>query len=352
MAARNVDDLAGLRSVITSAVTKPSTPYNVTANNPTGNGLDLAWSYPFGGAYVYRVFRSTDNAAWSRILTVATSPQADSGLAPGTTYFYKVAGVNGNLDEGAWSTAAEDQTLPSQVVGPPGFTTVTNNAMRVFWTAATGAFTYNLKWSTDNFVTSNNDQTGITNNYYDHGALLPGTSYFYKVVAVNQAAMPPPIRAVGTKQTKPNPPSISGFSNITSSGLRLDWSTPSGAKTYDVLRATDNVWTTVVTAAADLAVTNHPDVGLLPNTTYGYIVEAWNEAHDELATSAASAKVTRPTVATSMTLGTPAAHQITVSWSAPSPAERPLTDSSGRLTATSIMSPSAPLPPHPSWTPG
>jgi hypothetical protein len=73
----------------------------------------------------------------------------------------------------------------------------TLNSVSLAWTASIGATSYNLYRSNDNAVfyliltTSSTTQSGITGTYYIDAGLVPDTTYYYKLEAVNSAGRSP-----------------------------------------------------------------------------------------------------------------------------------------------------------------
>jgi hypothetical protein len=75
----------------------PTAPQSATAS-VSGTTITFSWSAPAsdGGRAVtaYRVQRSTDNQNFVTITQTGSTSITDSGLAPGVTYYYRVAAIN------------------------------------------------------------------------------------------------------------------------------------------------------------------------------------------------------------------------------------------------------------------
>lgn len=133
---------SGLAIAYPSA-TAPTAPTGVTASTTSHVRIDLAWD-PVPGATDYTVARSTSSAG--PFTTIATGvgtiflTYADTGLTPGTTYYYVVSAGN-NIGQGLNSSQASATTLPALpspwnysdagYLTTPGHATYSNGAFTV-----------------------------------------------------------------------------------------------------------------------------------------------------------------------------------------------------------------------------
>jgi PKD repeat protein len=129
------------------AGTPPTAPQNLTAT--AGNSqATLNWQTPSsnGGVNIsnYKVYRGTTSGGETLLTSGGCSNLAlvltctDTGLTPGTKYYYKVSAVN-SIGEGPQSNEASATPTGStctarQLIGNPGFETGTASP----WTASTG----------------------------------------------------------------------------------------------------------------------------------------------------------------------------------------------------------------------
>ncbi|HHV65407.1 MAG TPA: hypothetical protein GXX46_10105 [Peptococcaceae bacterium] len=99
---------AGSFSEAVHATTPPSVPNGLKATADSSSQISLSWS-PVDGAETYTIFRSTSaEGQYIELATILAPPYADTGaglepntgLAPGTTYYYKVRanGAGGSSD--------------------------------------------------------------------------------------------------------------------------------------------------------------------------------------------------------------------------------------------------------------
>ncbi len=120
-----------------------STPSQLTVGGPTSDSLIVRWT-PVAGAVSYEVFRDTltTGVFGTRAYHGGATSFADSGLAAGTTYFYKVQATT-PAGSGPLSAVASGRTIPP---APEGLTAgeSTTISLTVTWTAANGAESYSL----------------------------------------------------------------------------------------------------------------------------------------------------------------------------------------------------------------
>jgi len=172
----------------------PSIPANLTAT-AGNNSVSLSWTASVGSApLTYNVYRGTSAGSESGtpIATGVTGTSyADNTAANNTTYFYTVKGVNSLGTSAASNEASARPTAPSAASVPTGLTAAAGDAtITLTWNASTGTapITYNVYRST----TSGGEgttaiATGITATTFVNSGLANGTTYFYKVAAVNPA---------------------------------------------------------------------------------------------------------------------------------------------------------------------
>ena len=196
VSAVNGDGLESARSGPVSATTPaapdtspPGAPAGLQATVVSSSRVDLAWqaaSDPESGIASYRVYR--DGA---RVATPSGLSFQDTGLQPGTTYRYEVSAVNGEGLEGARSSvsattpAATDTSPPGAPAGLEA-TVVGPRRIDLTWQAASDAQSgisgYNL-YRDGSLVTSG------TGTSYTDSEVEPGTTYAYRVSAVNGAGL-------------------------------------------------------------------------------------------------------------------------------------------------------------------
>ena len=180
------------------AVVGVTVPAQVTGLSATpGNAQNvLAWTAPSNGGSTitgYSIYRSTTSGTETLLTTQATTATTftDTALTNGIAYFYKVAAVNavgtGTQSTEASGTPASSPTAPAQVTGlaaAPG-----NALVTLSWTAPSNGGSAITGYSIYRSITTGTETllttpAGTATTYTDT-ALTNGTTYFYKVAAVN-----------------------------------------------------------------------------------------------------------------------------------------------------------------------
>ena len=168
-------------------MTVPAAPTGLTATAGSAS-VALAWTAS-SGATSYNVYRGTTSGGESAtaIATGITSPSySDTGLTNGTTYYYKAAAVN-SAGTSVLSAEASATPEPAAPAAPTGLTATAGNAsVALVWTASSGASSYNVyRGTTSGGESATAIATGITSPSYSDTGLTNGTTYYYKVAAVN-----------------------------------------------------------------------------------------------------------------------------------------------------------------------
>ena len=252
-------------------VPPPSAPTILTAV-PGSNSVSLTWTAP-SGATGYNLLRGTTSGVYDTITKTASTSYTDTTVIGGTTYYYVVQATNVG---GASPNSIETNATPT--IAPPGATTGlvavgTNAAVRLNWNVTAGAASYNVKRSTssgtETFLTS------VTTTNYEDIAVDNGTTYFYKVSAVNSAGEG---ANSGEASAMPNfPPLAPTITSLTvgTNQVLLTWTGLTNATTYNVKRSTiSGTETTIATTTA--ITTNYLDTTAVKFTEYYYTVSALN----------------------------------------------------------------------------
>jgi hypothetical protein len=152
------------------------------------------------GAGSYRLQVATDSSFstpvidQSGLVTTSTTPTTALNLA--TQYFWRVQAVSDSVvtaDGAPRSFTTAVGAIPGSftLVSPAGGSTVFTTLPTYSWTSSSGASSYRLEVSTDpSFLNPIIDQTGITTTSVTPSiALLPLTTYFWRVRSVNASGI-------------------------------------------------------------------------------------------------------------------------------------------------------------------
>ena len=169
--------------------------------------------------------------------------------------------------------------IPAAPATPTSLTATAGNAsVSLSWTGSTGATSYNVyRGTTSDGEGATPIASGITSTIYTDNSVTNGTTYYYKVAAVNavgtsglsQEASATP--AIGLPAAPTGLTAIAGDAQVA-----LSWTASSGATGYHVKRSTTSGGPYTQVAAP--TGTTYTDTGLNDGTVYYYVVTAVNAA--------------------------------------------------------------------------
>jgi fibronectin type 3 domain-containing protein len=204
--------LAGAPSNEASAFAEvaPAAPTALGAKAASNSRINLAWTAPAGPIQSYSLYRGTTAGAEATAplqtgLTAASC--ADTAVTTGKTYFYKVAAVNA---AGTGAQSSEASALAEVVpLAPTALSAKARSSTEIdiSWTAPASSIvsTYDIFRGTKAGGESATPlATGLTAvSYRDTGA-VQGTTYYYRVAAVNAAGMGPDSNEASAKAAQPS----------------------------------------------------------------------------------------------------------------------------------------------------
>ena len=316
---------------------RPAAPTNVQAAGGDGQ-VTVSWD-PVPNATSYDLFYTRqsgddeeeyEEGNWFKNVT---SPFIVTGLAPNTTYFFKVrarvAFLKGPASEKVSATTTGAAAAPTLPPDAPINVSATGGTKQitVSWPTVMGATSYNLYWSDVSGVTTGTGTkiTGATSPAVING-LADDTTYYVIVTAVSGGgegaasvqvaaatlpAAPPPTTAPAAPTSAS---AVGGNEQVT-----VSWPAVAGATSYNLYWSTA---TGVTTSSTKIAGVTSPYVhtGRTASTQYFYIVTAVNGAGESAASPEATATTDAPVVAVpAAPTGVAAAggnQQVSVSWNA------------------------------------
>ncbi|MCK9210880.1 MAG: fibronectin type III domain-containing protein [Ignavibacteriaceae bacterium] len=271
-------------------------PAATAASAITTAGFTANWTaHVNGGAVDYRLDVSDDNFATTLAgytnLTVAGLSQAVAGLTAGTTYKYRVRAVNVD-GTSVNSNEITVVTIPAAPVASAA-TGTTSVAFTANWGAATGATSYRLDVSVDNFATTLAGYTDLTVAGTSQAVvgLAANTTYKYRVRAVNGGGTSGNSNEI-TVTTILGPPTATAATAVLTTGFTANWNASGGATSYILRVGTTSGGTNVINDFNVGNVLTHTLNGLTAGTQYFYSVKA----SDGINTSSASNEITVTTV--------------------------------------------------------
>ncbi|MFL5242206.1 MAG: fibronectin type III domain-containing protein [Gemmataceae bacterium] len=276
----------------TPQVPAPGAPASVSANHGDGQVV-VSWSAS-PGATSYNVFRSTTSGSEGKtpwVFGLTSTSFTDSGLVNGTTYYYEVSAVN----PGGQSPLSSEVSATPQVPAPgaPSSVAITagDGQVSLFWTAASGATSYDVYRSTTQGGEGATPlQTNVSLTSFTDSGLTDGTTYYYEISAVNAGGESPLSSEVSATPQVPAPGTPVNVAGKPGDGqVVFSWSASVGAVSYNVYRSTTSGAEGSVPYVAGWTSTSFTDSGLTDGTTYYYEVSAVNAGGESALSSEVSA---------------------------------------------------------------
>ena len=265
------------------AKSAPTAPVVKLGNSATSGKPMLTWN-AVEGATSYRIYRSTaKGSGYSLLGTTTATSYTNTGAKAGTTYYYRVKACNdaglspySNIVSGQVKSVTPKPSAPVVKIGH----SASSGKPMLTWNAVSGATSYKVYRATSQNGTYSLLGTVTATSYTNTGAKA-GTTYYYKVKAVNSAGESAYSNVVSGRATVTT---LTMGHSSTSGKPQLTWKAVSGATSYKVYRATaKNGAYSVINTTKALTYTN---VGAALGTTYYYKVEALNASGKSLGFSA------------------------------------------------------------------
>ena len=279
-------DVWSFTTIAVPATPVLTAPVNAAVNQPTNP--TLTWN-SVAGADTYRLQVSTVNTFATTVYndsTRTTASQAISGLAVGTTYYWRVNAKN-VAGTSAYSIVWSFTTIA--VPAAPVLTAPVNAAVNqptnptLTWNSVAGADTYRLQVSTVNtFATTVYNDSTRTTALQAISGLAVGTTYYWRVNAKNVAGTSAYSTVWNfTTVTPPLAPvlvaPVNAAVNVSSSPT-LSWLASTGANTYRLQVSTINTFASTVYDDSSLASLSQGIPGLTSGTIYYWRVNAKNSS--------------------------------------------------------------------------
>lgn len=252
----------------------PLSPAAFAVTGVSSNSISVTWADLAGNETGYRIYRSTDNTNFTLVDTTAADATnyTLTSLLPDTSYFVKVAAVNGSgesLPAGPVSQKTRSAAAPA---APSGLSAVIGSGnVTLYWTDnASNETEYVIEQSTDGVTYAPYD-TALANatNYMDWPSY---GSYWYRVAATNSAGLSAHAGPVSVTLTEVAAPSNFTVAITGSNSAVLNWA---DAATNEAGYVVYRNWTPYAYLPANAS--NYADSGLATNTTYYYYVAATND---------------------------------------------------------------------------
>ena len=198
----------------------------------------LTWT-SMSAAEKYYIYRGTRESAIDYYASSKTSTYIDISAVVDKTYYYWVTPVISGAEGSKSNMVSVKCTAASDTSAAPTAPTlkITTSAGKpqIYWNPVSGSVKYWIYRSTDGKKFSYYDKT--TNTSYTNNSTEIGTTYYYKVKAVNANGAASDYSVSKSILCKPAAPSVS--INRSNGNPKLSWKAVSGATKYWIYRSTD-----------------------------------------------------------------------------------------------------------------
>ncbi len=272
----------------------PAAPTGLDAVPGAGEGeIDVSWnanSEP--DLDHYRLERATNPSfSGATSFTTATNSYGDSGLTAGDTYYYRVYAVDaGSNESGASGTdsAVATDLAPAAPTGLNAVPGAGEGEIDVTWNASSEADFdhYRLERNTDGGFGPGTDPFDLPEPVFHDSGLVPGETYFYRVIAVdaggNESGPSNVDSAVATDLPPAAPTGLVAAPGAGEGEIDVSWDASSEGDLdhYRLERNTDGGFGPG-TDPFDLPEPVFHDSGLVPGETYFYRVIAVDAGGNE-----------------------------------------------------------------------
>ena len=230
----------------------------------------LTWA-SMSAAEKYYIYRGTRESAIDYYASSKTSTYIDISAVVDKTYYYWVTPVISGAEGSKSNMVSVKCTAASDTSAAPAAPTlkITTSAGKpqIYWNPVSGSVKYWIYRSTDGKKFSYYDKT--TNTSYTNKSTEIGTTYYYKVKAVNANGASSDPSSVVSILCKPAAPIVS--INRSNGKPKLSWKAVSGATKYWIYRSTDGKKFKYFDSTTKTSYTNS---GAASGTKYYYRVKA------------------------------------------------------------------------------
>jgi titin len=271
----------------------PSAPTNLTATAVSSSRIDLAWIDNATNESGFKVERSTDGVNFTQVAILSSNitTYASTGLAPDTTYTFRVRAYDGTNNSG-YSNTASSTTMPAP--GAPAdlsASVMSSSRVLLAWTDnATNETGFWIERSTNGVMFQAVGIASANATSYTVTNLAPSTAYWFRVRAYEGTTYSEYTNlAQVTTQPPPAAPTDLAATPNTKGKIMLTWTDNA---TYEagfwIERSTDGV-TFAAIALVGANTTAYTNAGLVSGTMYYYRVRAYDGPNYSAYSSVSSA---------------------------------------------------------------
>ena len=282
---------------VTPADAPPAAPTGLSATAGTDR-ITLNWNANSEGDFAsYQLFRSTapitgDPASQTPFATPTGTSFIDTDVSVGTTYYYRLTAVDDASQQSGFSAEANATIADAPPAAPTGLSaTASTGQIALTWLANNEADfqEYRLYRDTQPFADDPSGRTPLvttTNTAYTDVGLTGGTTYYYRLTAVDdanqQSGFSAEASAMVPQQDRPPAAPTGLTATAGNDAITLNWnaSPETDLNDYWLFRDTQPITgdPSGLTPVHMTAVTSYTDTGVTAGTAYFYRLVARDDA--------------------------------------------------------------------------
>ena len=273
----------------TTPASPAAAPSGLTATAVSSSQINLTWSDNSSNETGFKIERKTGSGGtYTQIATVGANvvSYSSTGLAPNTTYFFRVRATNAGGDS-AYSNEANATTPNAAPAAPSALaaTAISTSQINLSWTDnASNETGFKIERKTGSGGTyAQIATTGADVTSYNDTGLSATTTYYYRVRATNSIGDSAYSNEANATTSSPLPAAPSGLTASASSSTQIDlaWVDNATNETgFKIERKTGSGGTYSQIATVGAGVVGYSNTGLTPGTSYYYRVRATNATGD------------------------------------------------------------------------
>ncbi|UTW67761.1 fibronectin type III domain-containing protein [bacterium SCSIO 12643] len=213
-----------------TAVTKLSTPSNLTINTNSNSSVTLNWNSSSGANY-YQIYSCSGTQIANN---VTGTSKTINNLQSGVSHSFKIRAVKSSTNVYSTYSSCKTVTLaPSTPVNISANPT-SHNSVQLSWSPSIGANSYKIYNCNGTLIGTSN-----TNNY-THNGLTQLTTYTYRIKAFNSGGGSPNSNCVSTLTPIATPTGLTSI-DVDEDFVELEWNPVSGASYYEIYNCNGNL---------------------------------------------------------------------------------------------------------------
>ncbi len=264
---------------ISNPIERLTAPANLVCTYTNTGKVSLTWTNDANNKGLIKVEKGTDSGSFTEIATLArnvTSYTDMETLAPGRTYYYRIAAYDSDNNKAVSNIASFSLSEPAAPAGLKVIV-VSNRNLRLSWEdKSSNETSFKIERKIGSGSYSEIATTGANVTQYSDTGVFPDTVYTYRVFANNSfgnsATYSNEVTVTASSVSAPESLTVKA---VSPTQIDLAW-TSSGAGSQKMFierkLAAEETWSVIAEVASDIR--SYSDTGLKENTLYAYRIRA------------------------------------------------------------------------------